>query len=138
MGSNPTPSATGLYKSGVLYLYITQTGFKAWRLMYRFAGKERGLDFGPYPEVTLTEARDARDLARKVLRAGRDPRITKKQRGADTVAAFGNTLPHSPAKISQGRNYSCFKSKSISRNGFNRMDALMGSCISVESILKSS
>lgn len=81
-----------LSDAGGLYLYVTPTGFKSWRLKYRFAGKERGIVIGPYPEVTLTEARDARDLARKALRDGRDPATVKRQRAADTVTEFGNSF----------------------------------------------
>lgn len=36
-----------------LHLYVTPKGYKSWRWKYRFAGKEKRLVFGPYPEVTL-------------------------------------------------------------------------------------
>ena len=81
-----------LADAGGLYLYVTPTGFKSWRLKYRFAGKERGIVIGPYPEVTLTEARDTRDAARKALRGGLDPATSKKQRAADTVTEYGNSF----------------------------------------------
>ena len=41
-----------------LYLYITPTGFKSWRMKYRFANKEKRLTFGGYPEVSLADARE--------------------------------------------------------------------------------
>lgn len=44
--------------SNGLYLFISPTGSKLWRMKYRFHGKERTLSFGPYPEVSLAEARD--------------------------------------------------------------------------------
>jgi len=50
-----------LADSGSLYLSVTKTGFKSWRWKYRFAGKEKRLTFGPYPEVSLKETRDKRD-----------------------------------------------------------------------------
>lgn len=40
-----------------LYLFVTKAGGKSWRMKYRYAGKEKRLTFGPYPEVTLLEAR---------------------------------------------------------------------------------
>lgn len=46
-----------LADSGGLYLFVTKKGFKSWRLKYRFADKEKRLVFGPYPEVTLRQAR---------------------------------------------------------------------------------
>jgi len=56
-----------------LYLFVTPTGFKSWRFKYRFERKEKRLTFGPWPEVSLREARDRRDDARRVLRDGIDP-----------------------------------------------------------------
>ena len=65
-----------------LYLLVRPTGAKLWRMKYRFAGKEKLLSFGGYPEVTLAAARTARDSARAELRAFRDPALTKLQRRA--------------------------------------------------------
>ncbi len=69
-----------LADSGGLYLYVTGTGFKSWRLKFRLGGKERRLTFGAYPEVSLTEARNCRDDARLALREGRDPALSAKRR----------------------------------------------------------
>ena len=41
-----------------LYLFVAKSGFRSWRLKYRFAEKERRLILGPYPEDSLKEARD--------------------------------------------------------------------------------
>lgn len=71
-----------------LYLFVTTTGFKSWRFKYRFGDKERRLTFGGYPEVTLAEARDRRDEARRLLRDGRDPGVEReKQRVAALTEA---------------------------------------------------
>jgi integrase len=56
-----------------LYLLVSPTGHKSWKLKYRFDGKEKKLTFGPYPEVKLTEARDRMFEARALLRKGIDP-----------------------------------------------------------------
>lgn len=56
-----------------LYLEVTPTGGRYWRLKYRHGGKEKRLSFGVYPDVTLKAARDRREAARAVLHRGRDP-----------------------------------------------------------------
>lgn len=56
-----------------LFLHVTKNGFKSWRLKYRFGGKEKQLVFGPYPALSLKEARQRKDAARQELLAGRDP-----------------------------------------------------------------
>lgn len=62
-----------------LYLLVTKKGGKYWRMKYRFAGKEKTLAIGVYPEVTLKEAREKRDEARKMLADNLDPSAMKKQ-----------------------------------------------------------
>jgi integrase len=56
-----------------LYLYVTPAGTRSWRWKYRWQGRERKLTFGIYPEVSLIEARERREAARKLLRQGCDP-----------------------------------------------------------------
>lgn len=62
-----------LFDGNGLFLHVTKAGHKGWRWKYRFGGKEQLLVFGPYPDITLRQARDLRDDARKELREGRDP-----------------------------------------------------------------
>jgi integrase len=62
-----------------LFLLITPSGSKYWRLKYFFAGKEKLLALGVYPDVSLTDARERRMQARKVLAAGNDPAEVKKE-----------------------------------------------------------
>ena len=61
-----------------LYLEVAPSGGKYWRLKYRFGGKEKKLAFGVYPEVSLKEARDKRDIARKQIKDNIDPSQEKK------------------------------------------------------------
>jgi integrase len=62
-------------------LYLMMRGNSAtWRIKYRFNGKERLAGPGKYPEVSLGEARAARDALRTHLRHGRDPSIEKANR----------------------------------------------------------
>lgn len=56
-----------------LFLMVTPVDQRYWRLKYRFEGREKLLALGVYPEVTLREARDKRDDARRLLRNGVDP-----------------------------------------------------------------
>ena len=56
-----------------LYLFITPAGGKLWRMQYRFGGKQKLLAFGKYSEVSLKEARERRDEAKKLLTNGVDP-----------------------------------------------------------------
>ena len=74
-----------------LYLHVTATG-KYWRMAYRFAGKQRTLAHGVYPAVSLAEARDGRDQARKLRAADIDPRVAKRVEKATKVAAGESTF----------------------------------------------
>lgn len=67
-----------LFDGGGLYLLITPTGGKLWRLKYRFNGKNKLLALGAYPEVSLSEARQKRTDARKLLVNDSDPGEIKK------------------------------------------------------------
>ena len=62
-----------------LFLLVRKTGGKLWQMKYRFEGKEKLLSFGPYPEVSLADARERRDAARRLLHQGADPSAEKKR-----------------------------------------------------------
>jgi integrase len=62
-----------------MFLLVHPNGGKYWRLKYRFAGRERILALGVYPEVGIVEARERRAQARKALAAGNDPATIKKE-----------------------------------------------------------
>lgn len=65
-----------------MYLEISPSGGKYWRLKYRFNDRERKLALGVYPDVTLARARRKRDEARAMLADGIDPGQAKKTRNA--------------------------------------------------------
>ncbi len=67
-----------LTDGGGLYLLVTMTGGKLWRLKYRFAGKEKLLAIGPYPEISLSDARMRREEARRLIANATDPAEIKK------------------------------------------------------------
>ncbi|WP_422528352.1 tyrosine-type recombinase/integrase [Serratia fonticola] len=64
--------------AGGLYVEVATNGSRYWRMKYRVAGKEKRLAFGVYPDVSLADAREKRDAAKKLLAAGGDPSETKK------------------------------------------------------------
>lgn len=61
-----------------LFLFVTSAGAKLWRYRYRFNGKEQTLSIGAYPDVSLNDARAAREDAHSILKSGRDPNMVKK------------------------------------------------------------
>ncbi len=61
-----------------LYLEVSPKGGKWWRLKYRYMGKEKRLSLGVYPDVSLKDARQRRDDARKLLANGIDPSENRK------------------------------------------------------------
>lgn len=71
-----------LFDGGGLFLLVTPSGGKLWRFKYRFADKEKKLTFGAYPAITLADARQRREDARKLLANGVDPGETKKAQKA--------------------------------------------------------
>lgn len=74
--AKPRSAAYKLSDGGGMYLEVMPTGAKIWRLKYRRPnGKENRLTFGPYPETTLSEARDKRTNARKLIKDGIDPAV---------------------------------------------------------------
>ena len=64
---------------GWLFLLVNPSGSKLWRMAYRFAGKEKLLALGAYPEIGLKDARAKRDEAKVLLAAGVDPGEQRKQ-----------------------------------------------------------
>lgn len=75
-----------------LFLEVTPTGSKRWRLRYFFAGKEKMLSLGLFPAIGLQEAKDARDNARKLLSQGIDPSDKRKDNKAASLLAATNSF----------------------------------------------
>lgn len=75
-----------------LYLLVTTTGGKLWRLDYSFAGKRKTLALGNYPAVSLADARQRRDDAKKLLANGVDPCAVRKAQKAAMVAETENSF----------------------------------------------
>lgn len=88
LASNTKPRSDGkqlkLFDSGALFILITPAGRKYWRMKYRWAGKEKLLALGVFPEVSPKDARSKRDAARRLLDENIDPST---QRRNDRLAA---------------------------------------------------
>lgn len=90
--AKPKEKPYKLFDGGGLYLEVTAKGSRYWRMKYRFGGKEKRLAFGVFPTVTLAEAREMRNQAKKVLAAGGDPGKVKKEEKAIQKLSTGNTF----------------------------------------------
>ncbi|MDD2321229.1 MAG: integrase arm-type DNA-binding domain-containing protein [Geobacteraceae bacterium] len=80
--SKPQDKEHKLSDGGGMYLLVTPTGGKLWNMKYKYGGKEKRLSFGAYPAITLADARQRREEAKKLLANGVDPGETKKAQKA--------------------------------------------------------
>lgn len=83
------PRATRYYllDSGGLMLEVQPGGKKTWRYRYGINGKREKLTIGPYPTISLEEARDKRREAERLVLEGKSPAAEKKQRIANAIDA---------------------------------------------------
>ncbi|WP_439538999.1 tyrosine-type recombinase/integrase [Sphingomonas sp.] len=82
--ATPRSRAYKLADERGLFLFVTPTGLKSWRMKCRYQGRELLLTFGRYPEVTLAQARAQCDAARMAIASGADPRGDRATAAADT------------------------------------------------------
>lgn len=75
----PQAKEIKLFDGNGLYLLVTPSGGKLWRLKYRFGGREKLLSFGAYPQISLADARKKRDEARQLIAHGTDPGEAKRE-----------------------------------------------------------
>jgi integrase len=85
-------SAYKVSDGGGLHLLIQPSGSKLWRLAYRFRGRQKLVSFGPYPAVSLIEAREKREDAKRALRDGNDPAEIRAEREREAVSDEDNTF----------------------------------------------
>ena len=90
--AKPAASVVKLSDGGGLQLWVERDGGKRWRLAYRFAGKQKVLALGVYPELGLKGARSLRDEARGLLADGRDPIAVRRQDKLLAENAAANTF----------------------------------------------
>lgn len=89
------PKPFKLTDGGGMFMLVTPAGGKLWRLKYRIDGREKLLALGIYPDVTLSEARKRRDVAKADIAAGLDPsrekqreKVRSRLQAADTFTAI--------------------------------------------------
>ena len=75
-----------------LYLQITPSGGKLWKLKYRIGDTEKKLSLGAYPDISLADARNARDAARKRIASGGDPAAQKQRDKVEAQIRAANTF----------------------------------------------
>jgi len=81
-----------LFDERGLYLEVSPSGGKWWRLKYRFDGKEKRLSLGVYPDVGLKDARARRDSARRLLSEGVDPSANRKAQRSTSSEHAANSF----------------------------------------------
>jgi integrase len=97
--SKATDKQQKLSDSKGLYLLIHTNGGKYWQLAYRFGGKQKTLSLGIYPDVSLSEARDRREQARKLLANDTDPGAVKQAQKVAKVVAVDNSFANLAAEL---------------------------------------
>lgn len=75
-----------------LYLLVKPSDSKLWRMGYRHDGKQKTLSLGIYPDISLAQARDRRDIARKLIADGIDPGEQKKLEKNERNDELGNSF----------------------------------------------
>jgi integrase len=78
----PSAGQKKIFDGNGLYLLLSHTGARGWRLKYRYAGKEQLLSLGVYPAVGLFQARQTAAEARGLLRQGINPSTARKEENA--------------------------------------------------------
>lgn len=85
--TKPTDKPQKLFDGGGLFLLVQPNGARYWRMKYRTDGREKLLAFGVYPVISLADARQRREDARKLLANGCDPGEMKQAAKAERLAA---------------------------------------------------
>jgi len=86
--AKPRERAFKLYDERGLFLLVTATGGRLWRLKYQMHGREKLIALGAYPDVTLKRAREKREAARRLIADGVDPSAQRKAERAALAESF--------------------------------------------------
>lgn len=92
-----------LFDGGGLYLLVTPSGGKWWRLKFRSGGKEKLLSLGTYPEIGLKDAREKRETTRKLIANGVDPSEKRKSMKREAIITGANTFEAVASEWMDGR-----------------------------------
>lgn len=77
--AKPREKVYSLGDGNGLSLIVEPNGSKGWRFRYQFNGKSKMISLGIYPVITLNEAREKRDDARRLVANGTDPAEVRKE-----------------------------------------------------------
>jgi len=117
--AKPGAKIAKLSDGGGLQLWITPDGAKRWRMAYRFAGSQRTLAIGVYPAISLRDAREAREAAKRLLADGIDPTQAKKEakavQAAETAEAI-NTFDVIAAELLDKKRREAKAARTITKN----------------------
>lgn len=81
-----------IYDELGLFLVISPSGSRLWRMKFRHGGSEKKLSFGAYPQVSLRDARKMRDDARDLIADGKDPALERQRDKLRAGALADNTF----------------------------------------------
>jgi len=101
--AKPRQKAYKLCDMQGLFVLVQPSGGKLWRMKYRFAGVEKKLGFGTYPQVSLRDARKKRDEARDLIAEGKDPAIERQRDKLRASALAENTFTSIAAEYCRKR-----------------------------------
>lgn len=101
--AKPGAAVVKLTDGAGLYLEVRPNGSKLWRYRYRIAGRENVYAVGAYPDVSLSDARAEREVAREHVRAGRHPSHVRQTEKAQQLAENRNTFKAVAQEWIEGR-----------------------------------
>lgn len=90
--SKPKDKPYTLNDGNGLSVLVEPNGSKGWRFRYRFDGKPKMISFGTYPTISLNDARQRRDEAKKLVASGINPSDARKQEKRARQEIAGNTF----------------------------------------------
>lgn len=129
-GAKPREKAYKLTDSHRLYLEVKPSGGKLWRWNYSYDGKQKSMNFGIYPMVSLLAARAKRDEAYAMLCDGHDPAVVKKLKVEANLEASRQTFEkvarqwHKNAKSQWATIHAADIIRSLERDVFPAIGAL--------------
>lgn len=90
--AKPREKVYSLGDGNGLSLIVEPNGSKGWRFRYQFNGKSKMISLGIYPVITLNEAREKRDDARRLVANGTDPAEARKEERNKVSGQSENTF----------------------------------------------
>lgn len=139
--TRPREKPYKLADGGGMYLEVMPTGARYWRLKYRFAGKEKRLALGVYPEVSVADARTKREDARRLLAAGVDPGEAKREQKQQAKVAAADSFEamarewHAQHRERWGVDHAARVMESLEADAFPLMGARPVSAIDAQEVL---